>query len=235
MASNQSILIVDDDIQIRRFLKIGLSASHFRVVEARTASAALDLLAKEEFALVVLDIGLPDGNGLDILAEIRKTSKVPIIMLSVRNDEAGKVRAFDLGADDYIAKPFGMAEFLARLRTAIRHSFQSAGTSSLLQVGGLEIDLVNHHVKRNGSEIDLTRTELALLRLFVEHADKVLTHEFILRNLRGRYQPGDSQYLRVYIRTLRSKIGGADDDDLIRTVTGIGYRLVTETKDAAQI
>ncbi len=227
MAINQSILLVDDDIQIRRFLKVGLAAKSYKVSEARTAAAAMESLAAEDFALVILDIGLPDRNGLEILQEIRSISAVPVIVLSVRNDEASKVQAFDLGADDYVTKPFGMPELLARIRTAIRHRLQSAGTQPVLRVGELEIDLVNRHVRRNNVEIQLTRTEFSLLHLFAEHPNKVLTHEFILSNLRGQYDAGDAQYLRVYVRTLRGKIGDLDTDDkIIRTITGIGYRLV---------
>jgi two-component system, OmpR family, KDP operon response regulator KdpE len=232
MAIQQPLLLIDDDVQIRRFLKVGLATGNFKVTEARTGAAALTLLAEQEFELVILDIGLPDRNGLEILEDIRRLSKIPVIILSVRNDEAGKVRAFNLGADDYMTKPFGMAELLARIQTAIRHRFQSAGTQPVIRIGDLEIDLVNYHVSRNGTEIQLTRTELALLRLFLEHRDKVLTHEFILRNIRGRYQLSDSQYLRVYIRALRNKIESSDSDaKLIHTIAGIGYRLVTPSSE----
>ena len=232
MAIQQPILLIDDDVQIRRFLKVGLATGNFKVTEARTGAAALTLLAEQEFELVILDIGLPDRNGLEILEDIRRFSKIPVIILSVRNDEAGKVRAFNLGADDYMTKPFGMAELLARIQTAIRHRFQSAGTQAVIKIGDLEIDLVNYHVSRNGTEIQLTRTELALLRLFLEHRDKVLTHEFILKNIRGRYQLSDSQYLRVYIRALRNKIESSDADaKLIHTIAGIGYRLVTPSSE----
>jgi len=235
MAIQQPILLIDDDVQIRRFLKVGLATGNFKVTEARTGAAALTLLAEQEFELVILDIGLPDRDGLEILEEVRRFSKIPIIVLSVRNDEAGKVKAFNLGADDYITKPFGMAELLARIQTAIRHRFQSAGTQALIKIGDLEIDLVNYHVSRNGVEIQLTRTELALLRLFLEHRDKVLTHEFILKNIRGRYQVSDSQYLRVYIRALRNKIESANPGPkLIHTIAGIGYRLVTPVNAPAQ-
>jgi two-component system KDP operon response regulator KdpE len=228
MAIQQPILLIDDDVQIRRFLKVGLATGNFKVTEARTGAAALSLLAEQEFELAILDIGLPDRNGLEILEEIRRASRIPVIILSVRNDEAGKVKAFNLGADDYITKPFGMAELLARIQTAIRHRFQSTGTQARIKIGDLEIDLVNYHVSRNGLEIQLTRTELALLRLFLEHRDKVLTHEFILKNIRGRYQLSDSQYLRVYIRALRNKIETGDPAaKLIHTIAGIGYRLVT--------
>jgi two-component system, OmpR family, KDP operon response regulator KdpE len=228
MAIHQPILLVEDDIQIRRFLKVGLSTSNFRVTEARTGAAALALLAEQEFELVILDLGLPDRDGLEILQDIRKLSSIPVIILSVRNDENGKVKAFHLGADDYITKPFGMAELLARIQTAIRHRFQSTGTQAAMKVGDLEIDLVNYRVSRGETEIQLTRTELALFRLFLEHRDKVLTHEFILRNIRGRYQLSDSQYLRVYVRALRNKIESIDSNaKLIHTIAGIGYRLVT--------
>ncbi|MGD0864797.1 MAG: response regulator transcription factor [Rhizomicrobium sp.] len=229
MALDQAILLIDDDIQIRRFLKVGLAAGGFKVSEARTGAAGLERLGDEEFALIILDIGLPDMNGIEVLREIRKASQIPVIVLSVRNDEAGKVQAFELGADDYVTKPFGMAEFLARIRTAIRHRLQSAGIHPLLRVGTLEIDLTSHHVRRNNVEIQLTRTEFSLLRLFVEHPNKVLTHEFILRAIRGRYDPRDSQYLRVYMRALRSKIEDPTaGKKIIETVTGVGYRLANE-------
>jgi len=229
MALDQAILLVDDDVQIRRFLKVGLAAGGFKVTEARTGAAALERLTTDEFVLIILDIGLPDMNGLDLLRDIRKTSQIPVIVLSVRNDEAGKVQAFEFGADDYVTKPFSMAEFLARIRTAIRHRLQSAGIHPLLQVGDLEIDLTSHHVRRNAVEIRLTRTEFSLLRLFVEHPNKVLTHEFILRTLRGRYDPRDSQYLRVYMRALRNKVENpAGERKIIETVTGVGYRLASE-------
>jgi two-component system, OmpR family, KDP operon response regulator KdpE len=232
MPIHQPILLVDDDVQIRRFLKVGLATGKFKVSEAKTGAAALALLAEQEFELIILDVGLPDRDGLEILEDIRKFSKIPIIILSVRNDEAGKVRAFDLGADDYITKPFGMAELLARIQTAIRHRFQTAGTQAAIRVGDLEIDLVNCHVSRNGTEIQLTRTELALLRLFLEYPNKVLTHELILRNLRGHYQLSDAQYLRVYVRALRNKIESIGSSaKLIHTVPGIGYRLVTPPID----
>jgi two-component system, OmpR family, KDP operon response regulator KdpE len=234
MATYHSILLVDDDVQIRRFLKVGLTTSNFKITEARTGAAALALLAENEFDLVILDIGLPDRSGLEILEEIRKSYPTPVIILSVRNDEEGKVKAFNLEADDYITKPFGMAELLARIRTAIRHRFQSTGTQAIIRIGELEIDLVNYSVRRDGIEIQLTRTELALFQLFLEHRDKVLTHEFILRNIRGRYQDTDSQYLRVYIRSLRNKIETPNSDvKLIQTVAGIGYRLVTPAKETA--
>lgn len=225
---SRPILIVDDDIQIRRFLKVGLATNNFKPTEARTGAAALTTLVENQFDLVILDVGLPDRSGFEVLEDIRKVSKVPVIVLSVRNDEAGKVHAFDLGADDYVTKPFGMGELIARIRTAIRHKFQGTGKQSTIRLGDVQIDLANLSVKRDGREISLTRSELALLRLFLEHPDQVLTHEFILRNLRGRYEPKDVQYLRVYIRALRNKIEGGDGQPtLIQTVSGIGYRLAS--------
>src|ERR1700735_2396150 len=153
MAIQQPILLIDDDVQIRRFLKVGLATGNFKVTEARTGAAALTLLAEQEFELVILDIGLPDRNGLEILEDIRRFSKIPVIILSVRNDEAGKVRAFNLGADDYMTKPFGMAELLARIQTAIRHRFQSTGTRAVMSGGALEIDLIDSRGNRHRREI----------------------------------------------------------------------------------
>jgi two-component system KDP operon response regulator KdpE len=226
MAGNPVVLVVDDEVQIQRLLKLGLGAGKFKVIAARTAAEALDIFATEELDLVVLDIGLPDRNGLDVLEEIRKTSSLPVIVLSVRDGESGKVRAFDLGADDYVTKPFGMAEFVARLRVALKHRYQTEGTQPVLRLGELEIDLVNRHVKRSGQEISLSRTEYEILCLLAKYPGKVLTHDFILRNVRGADNVGDPQYLRVYVRALRNKLGDrADTNKIIRTEMGVGYRL----------
>jgi two-component system KDP operon response regulator KdpE len=232
MSRKLSVLVIDDEPQLQRLLKIGLSAEKFRVAEARTAAAALNLLAESEFDTVILDLGLPDQSGFTVLEEIRKNSKVPIIVLSVRNDETGKVKALDLGADDYITKPFGLPELTARMRVALRHRYQEKGTQPVLRFGEIEIDLLNRRVNRNGKDIQLSKTEYEILRLLAEHAGKILTHDYILRQVRGEENAGDPQYLRVYVRALRLKLGDQmGKNKIIRTEMGIGYRLVTD--DAA--
>jgi two-component system, OmpR family, KDP operon response regulator KdpE len=226
MSRKLSALVVDDEPQILRLLKIGLGAEKFKVSEARTAAAALKFLAAEEVDVVILDLGLPDQSGFSVLEEIRKASTVAVIVLSVRNDEAGKVRALDLGADDYITKPFGLPELTARIRVALRHRYQAKGTQPALRFGEIEIDLLNRTVSRSGKRIQLSRTEYDILQVLAEHAGKILTHAFILRAVRGEDAVGDAQYLRVYIRALRLKLGDTfGQDRIIRTEMGIGYRL----------
>ncbi|MDB5397055.1 MAG: DNA-binding response regulator [Rhodospirillales bacterium] len=221
------ILVVDDEPQIRRMLKTSLVPQKFEVVEASTAGAALKRLATEDFDLVILDLGLPDRSGIEVIEEVRKTSSVPIIVLSVRGDEAGKVRALELGADDYMTKPFGMAELVTRIRVALRHRYQAQGTQPVLRAGDIAIDLVNRHVSRAGHEIKLSPTEYDILRLLAEHAGKILTHDFLLRKVWGDDKVDDVQYLRVYVRALRQKLGDKiGEADIIRTEMGIGYRLL---------
>lgn len=222
-----AILVVDDEPQIRRLLKTSLGAQKFQVVEANNAANALKKLSGETIDLVILDLGLPDQSGLDLIPLIRRDFSMPIIVLSVRSDEAGKVRALELGADDYITKPFGMAELVMRIRVALRHRYQAQGTQPMLQCGDLTIDLVDRRVTRAGSEIKLSPTEYDLLRLLAEHSGKILTHDFLLRRVWGDDKADDIQYLRVYIRALRHKLGdGQALSDIIRTETGIGYRLM---------
>jgi two-component system KDP operon response regulator KdpE len=228
MPPKLSVLVIDDEPQILRLLKLGLTEEKFKVAEARTAAAALDFLATEKVDVIILDLGLPDQSGFSVLEEIRKSLAVPVIVLSVRNDESGKVKALDLGADDYITKPFGLPELAARIRVALRHRFQAKGTAPLLRVGDVEIDLLNRKVLRDGREVPLSRTEYEILRLLAEHPGKILTHDFILRSIRGDSGAGNAQYLRVYVRALRLKLGDTDGPNkIIRTEMGIGYRLMT--------
>ena len=226
-ANPPRILVVDDEPQIRRMLKTSLTPQKFDIVEASTATAALKRFDAEEFDLIILDLGLPDRSGIEVIEEIRKSSSVPIIVLSVRSDEAGKVKALELGADDYMTKPFGMAELVTRIRVALRHRYQAQGTQPILRAGDLAIDLVNRHVSRAGQEIKLSPTEYDILRLLAEHAGKILTHDFLLRKVWGDDKVNDVQYLRVYIRALRQKL---DDrigvNEIIRTEMGVGYRLI---------
>jgi two-component system, OmpR family, KDP operon response regulator KdpE len=233
MARNPVVLVIDDEIQIQRLLKLGLGEGNFKVVAARNAAEARELLASLTPDVVVLDLGLPDRSGFDVLQEIRQKSTVPVIVLSVREGEADKVRAFELGADDYVTKPFGMAELVARLRVALKHRFHIEGTQPVLRLGDLEIDLVNRRVMRAGQEVNLTRTEYEILGVLASHPGKVLTHDFILRNVRGGENVGDPQYLRVYVRSLRNKLGDRSPANrVIRTEMGVGYRLVVPNTEA---
>ena len=218
------ILVVDDEPPIRRLLRTGLGTQGYEVIDAATGQAALDLVATKP-DLVILDLGLADMQGLEVLRLIRERgSTVPVLILSSREDEGGKVRAFDLGADDYITKPFGMNELLARVRTALRHRLQSQGERPIFTVAGLSVDLVRRIVKVDGDERKLSPKEYELLRLLVQHAGKVLTHAFLLKDVWG--PTTDPQYLRVYIRQLRQKIEPQPDRPFyIMTETGVGYRL----------
>jgi two-component system, OmpR family, KDP operon response regulator KdpE len=218
------ILIVDDEPPIRKLLRMGLVSQGYEVLEAADANSAVAQLA-EKPALVILDLGLPDLDGLELLRRIRqRRSDLPVVVLSSRADEAGKVAALDLGADDYVTKPFGMNELFARVRAALRHQLQVQGERPVFQVGNLSVDLVRRIVKLKDKEVKLSPKEYELLRVLVQHAGKVLTHRFLLQALWN--EPTDSQYLRVYVRQLRRKI--EDDPErphYIMTEIGIGYRL----------
>jgi two-component system, OmpR family, KDP operon response regulator KdpE len=221
-----TILVVDDEPPIRRFLRTSLGAVGHRVVTAEDAAGALAALAADKPDIVILDLGLPDKSGLDVIAEIRQRSAVPIIVLSARNDERSKVAALDLGADDYISKPFGMAELMARLRAAQRHALQVKGELAVFASGELSVDLVRRLVTSGGHEVKLSPKEFELLRHLVTHAGKVLTHRQLLREVWGPAQADEVQYLRVFIRGLRQKL----EPDPTRpthivTELGVGYRL----------
>src|SRR4051812_26246299 len=205
MARADTVLVVDDEPPIRRFLRTSLTAADYRVIEAEDATGAMRLLAAEKPDLVILDLGLPDRSGLELIPEIRKSSKVPIIVLSARHDERSKVEALDLGADDYVSKPFGMAELMARLRAALRHAFQAQGELPIFVSGELTVDLVRRHVTRGGQEVKLSPKEFDLLRHLVMHAGKVLTHRHLLREVWGPAQAEEVQYLRVFIRGAAAK------------------------------
>jgi two-component system, OmpR family, KDP operon response regulator KdpE len=220
------ILVVDDEPQIRRFLRTSLSAQGYRISEVASAGDALAAIAKEEPDLVVLDLGLPDMDGLEVIGKVRARSQVPVIVLSIRGDEKGKVRALDIGADDYVTKPFGMDELVARVRAALRHRLQRQGEVPLFRSGDLAVDLVRRTVMLRGEEVKLSAKEYDLLRLLVAHAGKVLTHRFILREVWGPANADDVQYLRVYIRHLREKLEADPTRPAhILTETGVGYRL----------
>jgi two-component system KDP operon response regulator KdpE len=226
MTKRPRILVVDDEAAIRRFLKAGLAAEGFEIVEAETGAVAIDLAAREKPDLVILDLGLPDRDGVEVLQEIRRASLVPVVVLSVRSDEKGKVAALDLGADDYVTKPFGMSELVARIRAALRHRLQQQGEAPVFRSGDLTVDLVRRLVHLGGKEIKLSAKEYDLLRILVMHAGKVLTHQFLLREVWGPAHTEDVQYLRVYVRTLREKLEEEPTRPrYILTETGVGYRL----------
>lgn len=220
------ILIVDDEPPIRKLLRVGLSTQDYTVVEAMNAKVAMEMIESEKPDLVILDLGLPGMPGLDLLARWRgQGHDLPIIILSSRTDEAGIVRALELGADDYIAKPFGMNELVARVRVALRHRLQTQGEKPVFQVGELSVDLVKRIVKVADREVKLSPKEYDILRILVQHAGKVLTHRFLLERVWDGLT--DVQYLRVYVRQLRQKIERTPDQpQYILTETGVGYRLV---------
>ena len=218
------VLVIDDEPPIRKLLRMGLSTQGYDVLEASNGKLALEKLA-EDPALIILDLGLPDIQGHDLLRMIRARNEgVPIVVLSSRGDEAGKVQALDLGADDYLTKPFGMDELLARMRAALRHQLQVQGERPIFRTGDLSVDLVRRIVKVGERETKLSPKEYDLLRVLVQHAGKVLTHRFLLKELWDELT--DAQYLRVYVRQLRQKIEvDPERPQFVLTETGIGYRL----------
>ena len=219
------ILIVDDEPQIRRLLTVTLEANGYQVLSAVTGQEGLVLAAQHRPALMILDLGLPDFSGKEVLSRLREWSNVPVIILSVQSDEKGKVAALDAGADDYVTKPFNTEELLARLRVALRHTVKQEETS-VFQVKDLVVDLATRHVTLSGQEIKLTATEYDLLRFLVRHAGKVLTHRQILREVWGPGHDNDTHYLRVYIAHLREKIEkNPEQPELILTELSVGYRL----------
>lgn len=229
MTAPVHILIVDDEPQIRRFLRTCLVAQGFRLTETGNVADAISLASKENPDLVILDLGLPDGEGFAVIEALRTSSQVPIIVLSVRADEQGKVRALDLGADDYVTKPFGMDELMARIRAALRHRLQVQGETPIFRSGALVVDLVRRLVSIANQDIKLSAKEYDLLRVLVSHAGKVLTHGFLLKEVWGPAHAEDVQYLRVYIRQLREKLeSDPTRPHLILTETGVGYRLQTD-------
>ena len=224
MSQTATILVIDDEPQIRKFLRISLVSQGYKVLEAGTGTEGLAQAALNKPDLLVLDLGLPDMDGQALIGRIRALSPVPIVVLSSRGDEAGKVQALDLGADDYLTKPFGMDELLARLRAALRHQLQVQGERPVFRSGDLSVDLVRRIVKVGDREIKLSPKEYDLLRVLVQHAGKVLTHRFLLKELWDELT--DAQYLRVYVRQLRQKIeADPERPQFVLTETGIGYRL----------
>ncbi len=226
MSAKTRVLVVDDEVAILRFLKPALEANGYEMITAGTAAEALKRAASESPDMVLLDLGLPDGDGKDVIRQARQWSDVPIIVLSAREREAEKIDALDLGADDYVNKPFNVGELMARMRAAMRHRMQRKAETPVLRVGDLEVDSVRHRVARAGDELKLTPKEFELLSFLARHPGRVLTHKQILTAIWGPAHIEDTQYLRVYIGQLRQKIElKSDDPQLILTEPGIGYRI----------
>jgi two-component system KDP operon response regulator KdpE len=222
------ILVVDDEPQIRRFLRLGLEGHGYAVIEAATADAAMRAAVTQQPALVVLDLGLPDQEGFAVLSTLREWSRVPVLILSVRDREAEKVRAFDLGADDYVVKPFGMAEFLARVKAALRRRMDHSVADPVFRVGGLEVDLGRRMVLVDGAQVRLSPKQYRLLQVLVSNAGKVVTHGQLLNEVWGPAHREDIQYLRVFVRKLRAHLeSDPSRPRYLLTELGVGYRLRT--------
>lgn len=220
------ILVIDDEAPIRRFLRVPLEADGHDVIEAGTAREGILAVAREAPGLVILDLGLPDADGLTVLHEIRSWSQVPVLVLSVRADEAGKVAALDAGAQDYVVKPFGMKELLARIRSLLRDR-GGPTAPTVIEIADLRIEPANHSVTKAGVPLHLTRREFDLLWMLASHSGRLITQSMILKSLWGPAHVEDSQYLRVYIRQLRQKLGDdAANPRYIMTEPGIGYRFM---------
>ncbi len=221
------VLLVDDDAPLLRALRIGLTARGYEVATARTGAEGVAQVPLAEPDVVVLDLGLPDLDGTEVCRRIRQFSEVPIVMLSATAEEAAKVAALDTGADDYVTKPFGMAELEARLRVALRHRREAGPAQpTLLDAGRIRVDLVHRSATLDGAPLELTGREFDLLAFLARHAGKVCTHQMILRQVWGASYGTEAHYLRVYAHRLRRKLGGAGH--LLRTRPGIGYELVVE-------
>jgi two-component system KDP operon response regulator KdpE len=223
------VLVVDDEAQIRRFLRTGFELNGFSVVEAGTGAEAIRAASLQPVDLVIIDLGLPDMDGSEVVERIRSWSNVPIIVLSVRSNEADKVKLLELGADDYVVKPFGMAELLARVRVALRRQMRAATGEPTVKVGPLTIDLSARAVLLNGSRLTLTPKEYRLLQVLAQHAGNVVTHQHLLREVWGSVHEQDTHYLRIFVRKLRQKIEPEPNSPrILLTELGVGYRLAGE-------
>jgi two-component system KDP operon response regulator KdpE len=222
----KTVLVIDDEIQIRRLLRVTLEGHSYRVFDAASGKEGLIEAAQRHPDVVLLDLGLPDMDGVSVLKRLREWSQVPVVVVSVRDREEDKIAALDNGADDYVTKPFSTGELLARLRVAMRHA-QPASNITVFRSGDLEVDLTVRIVKRKGKEVNLTATEYSLLRLLIQHAGKVLTHRQLLRDVWGPNHVEQTHYLRVYMSHLRDKLESDPAlPELIITEPGIGYRLI---------
>jgi len=226
MSSKIRVFIVDDEPAILRFLKPALEANNYDILTAGTVAEATKRIAVESPDIIVLDLGLPDGDGKEVIKRVREWSDVPIIVLSARDREIEKIDALDLGADDFINKPFGVGELMARIRTALRHRMQRQNEKPMLVVGKLTVDNLRHRVTKAGEELKLSPKEFELLTFLARHAGKVVTHKQILTAVWGVSHTEDTQYLRVYIGHLRQKIEDKPEDPTILiTEPGVGYRI----------
>lgn len=226
MNARARVLVIDDEAAILRFLKPALEANSYEMSSTDTVADAIKRIAAETPDIVLLDLGLADGDGKDVIRRVREWSDVPIIVLSAREREAEKIDSLDLGADDYVNKPFNVGELMARMRAALRHRLQRKAETPLLRVGDLEVDSVRHRVTRGGAELKLTPKEFDLLSFLARHAGRVVTHRQILAAVWGPAHTEDTQYLRVYIGQLRQKIEDKPDDPrVVLTEPGIGYRV----------
>ena len=230
MTTGPHVLVIDDEPQILRALRTILTEKHFRVTVASRGEEGLALAAATPPDVVILDLGLPDISGIEVCARLREWTQVPIIILSVRDSEVDKVQALDRGADDYLTKPFGIEELLARIRVALRHSTQVQGSrSTVVRAGPLTIDLAGHLVTRDGAEVKLTATEFKLLAYLAANAGRVLTHQAILTHVWGAPEADQVEYLRVYMRQLRKKLeADPSQPAYLLTEPGVGYRFVTD-------
>lgn len=221
------ILVIDDEPQIERLLTITLEANHYRVSTAATGQEGLALAAERRHDLIILDLGLPDMSGVEVLKRLREWTQAPVIILSVQEGEAEKIEALDNGADDYVTKPFNTGELLARVRSALRRSNKGEAEEPVFHVGDVTVDLGSRIVTLKGQPVKLTSTEYSLLRLFIQHAGKVLTHRQILREIWGPSYENQNEYVRVYMARLREKLEpDLNATPLFHTEIGVGYRLV---------
>lgn len=230
MSGEPNILVIDDEPQILRAMRTILSAKHFRVLTASRGEEGLALAAAQPPDLIILDLSLPDMDGIEVCRRLREWTQVPIIVLSVRDAEKDKVAALDRGADDYLTKPFGIEELLARIRVALRHSAQATGSKQVIvRAGDVEIDLSRHLVTRGSEEIKLTGTEYRLLAYLAANAGRVLTHQGILSSVWGPADADHVEYLRVYMRQLRKKLErNPDEPEYLLTEPGLGYRFLVD-------
>jgi two-component system KDP operon response regulator KdpE len=230
MNTKTKILVVDDEVSIARFLRHSLEANGFQVVESDTGSGGIQKMIEQKPDLVVLDFGLPDMTGIDVLKRIREWSKTPVIFLTVRDSDEDKVAALDSGADDYLTKPFSVPELLARVRVALRHALPPDNVP-IFKIDRLEVDRAGHIVRVAGKEVKLTATEYSLLNVLVSHAGKVVPHRLILSEVWGPNSVEHNHYLRVYFGQIRKKFEAASPGcgDIISTESGVGYRLVTDS------
>jgi two-component system, OmpR family, KDP operon response regulator KdpE len=230
MSNAPHILVIDDEPQILRAIRMILTEKQFKVTTASRGEEGLTLAATSEPDIIILDLGLPDMDGVEVCSRLREWTECPVIVLSARDGERDKVAALDAGADDYLTKPFGIEELLARVRVALRHSARTQGTQSKqVQAGPLSIDLAWHIVKRNGEEVKLTGTEHKLLSYLAANRGRVLTHQSILTNVWGPADADHIEYLRVYMRQLRKKLeADPERPQYILTEPGIGYRFIAD-------